>query len=105
MDTIDPINGYRLPTKLRLYGAAGITEDVNTLLLPRVMLGTLAQERVNAAVLDLDPVNETAGFRQSGILGGNFLKHFRVVFDFHRGVIQLVPLSKATESVVKPDQR
>ncbi len=105
MAAIDQINGYRLPTKMRVYGAAGITEDVNTLLLPRVMLGTLAQERVNAAVLDLDPVNETAGFRQSGILGGNFLKHFRVVFDFHRGVIQLVPLSKATESVVKPDQR
>jgi hypothetical protein len=48
-------------------------------------------------------VNETAGFRQSGILGSNFLKHFRVSFDFQRGLIRLEPLSqraKATEGVM-----
>ena len=106
MAAIEEISSYQQPNKMRVYGAAGITEDVKTLLLPRVMLGTLAQEKVNAAVLDLDPVNETSGFRQSGILGGNFLKHFRVIFDFQRGVIQLQPLSNApTRSDAKPDQR
>jgi hypothetical protein len=50
------------------------------------------REKLNAAVLDMDPVNETAGFTQSGILGGNFLRHFRVSFDFARGVIRLEPL-------------
>ncbi len=91
---------------MRVYGAAGITENVKTLVLPRVMLGTLFQEKINAAVLDLDPVNETAGFRQSGILGANFLKHFRVTFDFQRGVLMLEPLAQRVKGVpgVKPDQ-
>jgi tetratricopeptide (TPR) repeat protein/predicted aspartyl protease len=104
MAALEEISNYQQSTKMRVYGAAGITEDVKTLMLPRVMLGTLAQDQVNAAVLD--PVNETSGFRQSGILGGNFLMHFRVIFDFQRGVIQLQPLSDAAAgSNVKPDQR
>ena len=102
----DEISGYQQSGTMRVYGAAGITENVKTLILPRVMLGTLTQEKVNAAVLDLDPVNETAGFRQSGILGGNFLNHFRVIFDFQRGVIRLEPLSQTAKGAegVKPDQ-
>ena len=79
---------------MRIFGAAGIAEDVKSLLLPKVMLGSFARERISAAVLDLEPVNETAGFTQNGILGGNFLRHFRVSFDFQRGVIRLEPLSK-----------
>ena len=51
-------------------------------------------EKINAAVLDLEPVNETAGFTQSGILGGNFLRHFRVYFDFTSGAMRLEPLQK-----------
>ena len=58
------------------------------------MLGTFTRERISAAVLDLEPVNETAGFTQNGILGGNYLRHFRVSFDFQRGLIRLEPLSK-----------
>ena len=61
-------------SKMRVYGAAGVTEDVKLLLLPRVSLGLSKLEKINAAVLDLEPVNETAGFTQSGILGGNFLR-------------------------------
>ena len=70
-----------------------------------VVLGASTQEKINAAVLDLEPVNETAGFRQSGILGGNFLKYFRVTFDFQRGVIRLEPTSqiRKTDSA-KPEQ-
>jgi hypothetical protein len=37
----------------------------------------------------LEPVNETAGFTQNGILGGNFFRQFRVSFDFQRAVIRL----------------
>jgi hypothetical protein len=62
------------------------------------MLGNLTKEKISAAVLDLDPVNETAGFRQSGILGSNFLQHFRVSFDFQRGVIRLEPLNQKAKS-------
>lgn len=98
----DHVSGYQQADLMRVYGAAGITENVKTLILPRVMLGELTQEKINAAVLDLDPVNETAGFRQSGILGANFLKHFRVTFDFQRGIIRLEPVSPGRSG--KPDQ-
>ncbi len=43
-------------------------------------------------MLDLEPINETAGFQQSGILGGNFLRHFRVIFDFQRAIVRFEPL-------------
>ena len=81
-------------SKMRVYGAAGVTEDVKLLQLPRVSLGLSKLEKINAAVLDLEPVNETAGFTQSGILGGNFLRHFRIYFDFARGAMRLEPLNK-----------
>jgi len=88
------LGSYLQPTRMRVFGAAGIAEDVKTVLLPKVLLGTLAREQISAAVLDLEPLNETAGFTQDGILGANFLRHFRVSFDFPRGVIRLEPLSK-----------
>ena len=47
-------------------------------------------------MLDLEPINETAGFQQSGILGGNFLRHFRVIFDFQRAIVRFEPLECAT---------
>jgi predicted aspartyl protease/Tfp pilus assembly protein PilF len=89
-------------TRMRVFGAAGIAEDVKTLLLPSIMLGTFAREKLSVAVLDLEPVNETAGFRQDGILGGNFLKHFRVSFDFRRGVIRLEPLFQTAKTGPAP---
>ncbi len=102
----EELGNYLQPNRLRIYGAAGITDDVKSLLLPRVMLGTITREQISAAVLDLEPVNETAGFTQSGILGGNFLHHFRVAFDFQRGVLRLEPLNKTAKSGdgVRPDE-
>jgi predicted aspartyl protease len=78
--------------RLRVFGAAGVAEDVKVALLPKVAIGSYTRERINAAVLDLEPINETAGFQQNGILGGNFLRHFRVVFDFQRAIVRLEPL-------------
>ncbi|MGH9932617.1 MAG: aspartyl protease family protein [Pyrinomonadaceae bacterium] len=92
--TEEDLDNYLEPTRMRIYGAAGIADDVKSLLLPKVMLGTFTRERISAAVLDLEPVNETAGFTQMGILGSNYLRHFRVSFDFQRGLIRLEPLSK-----------
>jgi tetratricopeptide (TPR) repeat protein len=80
------------PSTMRVFGAAGVTEDVKLLQWPRVSLGLSKLEKINAAVLDMEPVNETAGFTQSGILGGNFLRHFRIYFDFARGTMRLEPL-------------
>jgi len=90
----EDLENYLEPTRLRIYGAAGIADDVKSLLLPKVMLGTFTREQISAAVLDLEPVNETAGFTQMGILGGNYLRHFRVSFDFQRGLIRLEPLNQ-----------
>jgi hypothetical protein len=47
----------------------------------------------------MEPVNETAGFTQSGILGGNFLRHFRIYFDFARGAMRLEPLGDKPKPV------
>jgi len=87
------------PSKMRVFGAAGVTEDVKLLQLPRLSLGLSKMEKINAAVLDMEPVNETAGFTQSGILGGNFLRHFRIYFDFARGAMRLEPLNQKPKSV------
>jgi tetratricopeptide (TPR) repeat protein len=82
------------PSKMKVFGAAGVTEDVKLLQLPKLSLGLSTLEKINAAVLDLEPVNETAGFTQSGILGGNFLRNFHIYFDFARGAIRLQPLGQ-----------
>lgn len=102
---LEELSNYLTPNRLRVFGAAGIAEDVKTMLLPRVMLGTFTREQVSVAVLDLESVNETAGFLQDGILGGNFLRHFRVSFDFRRGVIRLEPHNQTARSsdTAKPD--
>jgi tetratricopeptide (TPR) repeat protein len=102
----EDLTSYLEPTRMRIYGAAGIADDVKSLMLPKVMLGTLTRERINAAILDLEPVNETAGFTQMGILGSNYLRHFRVSFDFQRGLIRLEPLNKNAKSgdTVRPEE-
>lgn len=100
----EDLGTYLQPTRMRVFGAAGVAEDVKMVLLPRVLLGAFAREQLSAAVLDLEPLNETAGFTQSGILGANFLRHFRVTFDFSRGLIKLEPASKTekTNSTLRP---
>jgi predicted aspartyl protease/Flp pilus assembly protein TadD len=86
---------------VNVYGAAGLAENIEMLLLPRVMLGSLTRQNVYAAVLDMEPINETAGFEQTGIVGGNILRFYRVTFDFARGVIRLEPLAGQTPGDTK----
>jgi tetratricopeptide (TPR) repeat protein len=97
---LDEMSGFKHPARMRVYGAAGIADDVQMLVLPRILLGPHAREKVDVAVLDLDPVNETTGFIQSGIIGGNFLRHFRITFDFRKSSIRLEPLN-ATASMME----
>lgn len=96
---LDEMHNFKHPSRMRVYGAAGVAEGVQTLILPRVLLGTQAREKVDVAVLDLEPVNETTGFVQSGIIGGNFLRHFRVTFDFKKSVIWLETLNKSASLI------
>ncbi|HEV2860306.1 MAG TPA: aspartyl protease family protein [Pyrinomonadaceae bacterium] len=86
---------FAQPSRIKVFGAAGLAENIPTLLLPRISLGTYVRRNVYAAVLDMDPINETAGFEQTGIVGGNVLRHYRVTFDFGRGIVRLEPLGKA----------
>lgn len=80
--------------KMRVIGAAGITEDVSSFILPRVSFGTHTRERVTAIALDLDIINEASGFIQAGILGGNFLKNYVLTFDFENSKVIFVPVKK-----------
>ena len=94
--SVEEVRPFIQPGGMRVFGAAGVAEDVKIASLPRLAIGSYSREKINAAVLDLDPVNETAGFLQSGILGGNFLRHYRVIFDFERGVVRFEPLDAET---------
>ena len=78
--------------KMRVIGAAGVTENVSSFLLPRVTFGSHSRERIKAIALDLDIINEASGFQQAGILGGNFLKYYRLTFDFENSKVIFVPI-------------
>ncbi|HEX8141521.1 MAG TPA: aspartyl protease family protein [Pyrinomonadaceae bacterium] len=84
--------------RLRIYGSAGVADNVKVLMLPRISFGSYTREKLTAAVLDMDPINETAGFEQTGIIGGNFLRYFRLTFDFQKGFLRLEPLETTPES-------
>ena len=86
---------YVQAARIKVYGAAGVTENVKMLLLPRVTFGSHVRRHVTMAVLDMEPINETAGFEQTGIVGGNVLRFYRVTFDFRRAILQLEPLDAA----------
>ncbi len=92
------VDRYAEGARLRVYGAAGISENIRTLLLPSLVFGAYQQKNLNAVVLDLGPINETAGFEQTGIIGANFLRNFRVTFDLRRGVVRLEPLNNVPTS-------
>ena len=89
---LDEVQRFIKRGTMRVFGAAGVTEDVKIASIPKLAIGSYSREKIDAAVLDLDPVNETAGFLQSGILGGNFLRHYRVIFCFEKGIVRFESL-------------
>jgi predicted aspartyl protease len=103
---LDEVQAFIQQRRMRVVGAAGVSENVKMALLPKLGVGTYTRQNIDAAVLDMEPVNETSGFQQNGILGGNFLKYFRVVFDFQRGIVRLEPLESNTvlnENTPRPE--
>ncbi|MCU0239600.1 MAG: aspartyl protease family protein [Pyrinomonadaceae bacterium] len=89
------INRHITDNKMRVIGAAGITEDVPSFLLPKVSFGNHAREKITAIALNLEMINEASGFEQAGILGGNFLKNYRLTFDFNNAKVKFEPNSTA----------
>jgi Tfp pilus assembly protein PilF/predicted aspartyl protease len=83
--------------KLRVIGSAGITEDVKTFNLPKVTFGQHSETNITAVALDLGLINEASGFEQAGILGGNFLKNYRMTFDFKNSKVTFVSVRSGKE--------
>ncbi|MGI8812550.1 MAG: aspartyl protease family protein [Pyrinomonadaceae bacterium] len=92
LETITP---FILDGRVRVIGSAGITDDVRSYLLPKVSFGKHSCSSVTAIALDLDMINEASGFEQAGILGGNFLKNYRMTFDFKNSRVIFVPVDRA----------
>ena len=92
--SMQAIAPYAHDEKLQVVGAAGVTENVPTFRLPKVTFGKNTRNDVLAIALDLNVINEASGFEQSGILGGNFLKDYRLTFDFRNAKVIFVPLTK-----------
>jgi hypothetical protein len=72
-------------------GAAGVTENVQMLFIRNCKVADLQQSNLRALVMDFNAINETSGFEQSGILGGDFLRNFRVTIDFSRAQLSFQP--------------
>jgi tetratricopeptide (TPR) repeat protein len=83
----------------RVIGAGGISDNVELLHIRNCRVADLRQDNLRALVLDFDAINETAGFEQSGILGGDFLRHFSVTLDFVRGEIVLRPYTNSIKKI------
>jgi len=78
----DQMSTFQDPERFRVFGSAGVRDDVPSFMLPSITFGTHSRKSIKAVALDLDVINEASGFEQAGILGGNFLKHYRLTFDF-----------------------
>lgn len=87
-----PISSFVRQERMRVIGSAGITEDVPSFLLPKVSFGAHSRSSVTAIALNLGVINEASGFEQAGILGGNFLRNYRMTFDFKRSKVTFVPV-------------
>jgi len=72
-------------------GAAGVTDNVQMLFIRKCRVADQFQSNLRALVLDFGAINETSGFEQSGILGGDFLRHFKLTIDFTRAQLALQP--------------
>jgi tetratricopeptide (TPR) repeat protein len=90
------LDGMKLQgQKYRVIGAAGIEEGAEALGLSTLTVSGLKKQNARALILDLDAVNETSGFEQHGILGGDYLSHFRIVLDLRRYQFKLTPQTAA----------
>lgn len=87
---VESMSSFIGKEKLRVIGSAGITDGVQTYKLPKVTFGQHTRKDIMAVALDLDLINEASGFEQSGILGGNFLKNYRMTFDFKNSRVTFV---------------
>ena len=91
--SLDAISPFITEEKMRVIGSAGVTDGVVSFRLPSVTFGSHSRKDVTAIALDLNMINEASGFQQAGILGGNFLKNYRMTFDFKNSKVTFFPVS------------
>jgi predicted aspartyl protease/Flp pilus assembly protein TadD len=84
----------------QVFGAAGVADNVARVFIRQCRVANLERSNIRALVLDFGAINETSGFEQSGILGGDFLMNFRVTIDFNRALVAFNP---PAESVTRRD--
>lgn len=89
--SISTLQNLRSKARTRIYGAAGLKENVDILHLPEISLGGAVKSGLSAVILDLSAVNETAGFEQGGIIGGDFLRHYKMTLNSRDAVLRLLP--------------
>lgn len=82
---------------VRVIGAGGISDNVELLFIKTCRVADLQQSNMRALVLDFNAINETSGFEQSGILGGDFLRNLRITIDFARAQVAFTPHSSVVE--------
>jgi predicted aspartyl protease/Tfp pilus assembly protein PilF len=93
--SLEAISPFATEEKMRVIGSAGVTEGVSSFRLPSVSFGTHSRKDIAAIALNLDLINEASGFQQAGILGGNFLKNYRMTFDFKNSKVSFSPVAPA----------
>lgn len=91
---LDGLSRFQITEKIKVVGSAGETAEMPVFILPRLTFGTESRRSIVAIALDLDMINESSGFEQMGILGGNFLKNYRLTFDFQNSKVLFVPVKK-----------
>ncbi len=89
------ITPFATTETMRVIGSAGVTENVPSFLLPKVSFGKHSRKSITAIALNLGIINEASGFEQAGILGGNFLRNYRMTFDFKNSKVTFVPIEQA----------
>ena len=89
----EAISPFANSQKMRVIGSAGVTEGVSSFQLPSVSFGDHSCKDITAIALDLDLINEASGFEQAGILGGNFLKNYKMTFDFKNSKVTFIRVS------------
>jgi len=88
----EPISSLPRKDVLRVVGAAGVTENVESFTLPRIKFGEHSRDSITAIALDLNMINDASGFEQSGILGGNFFLNYKMTFDFKNSRLMFTPV-------------
>lgn len=91
--SLEAVMPFEVPEKMRVVGSAGVTDGVSSFRLPSVTFGSHSRKDITAVALDLDMINEASGFEQAGILGGNFLRNYRMTFDFKNSKVTFFPIS------------